>query len=355
MKRARIIAVGILIGAALWIASGYLSRGVTGDAPAKQAAERPLFRVEVREAKLESHQRRITITGRTQSATRVIVSARTSGIIDRLHVKRGAAIKEGERIADLSDEARDALVRQARVRLAQRNAELEAREILAKRGNYPLLNLENLRAEKQAAEAALAQAEAELSRATILAPVSGIVNDVPVEVGQAVAYGAVLAEILVPDPMQALIDLPERRLSGVQLGGEAEVRLVTGETITGRITFIARRPSGATRTYRVDISFPNPSNKIADGIAAEVALRLAAEPAARIPRSALTFSTEGKLGLRIVDAEKIVRFLPVGIVDDEESHLWVSGLSQGQLIITRGQDFIREGQKVQAGPAGTAQ
>jgi membrane fusion protein, multidrug efflux system len=263
-------------------------------------------------------------------------------------VRRGTLVAAGDVIAELSDEAREAKVMQARARLAQRAAELEAREDLAKRGNYPTLNLEQLRAEKRAAEADMATAEAELLRTSITAPVAGMVNDLSVEIGQGLLPGGAIAELIKPDPMLMVVEVPERRLSGLTLGEKAQVKLVTGESREGVVRFIARRPAGQTRTYRVDIAFANPDGQIPDGIAAEVSLTLAPVPATRVPRSALTFSAEGQLGLRVVDAQSIVRFVPVSIVDDEAETLWVSGLTPGLAIITRGQDFIREGETVQA-------
>lgn len=346
MVWARITALLVVLLASLWIGSGYL-RPSEPAAPPKAEAK-PLFRVVVAEIAQEPHSRRFVVTGRTQSDQRVIVSARTNGIVTRVAVRRGSLVKPGDVIAELSDEAREAMVSQARARLAQRAAELEARETLAKRGNYPTLNLEQLRAEKQAAEAALATAEAELQRAAIVSPLAGMVNDLPVEPGQGMQPGGTVAEIIAPDPMLAVAELPERRLAGVKVGDPAEIRLVTGETRQGKVRFVARRPGGVTRTYRVDVEFANPDGAIADGIAAEVVLVLAPMPASRVPRSALTVSAEGQLGLRIVDAENRVQFAPVQLVDDEESHLWVSGLATTARVITRGQDFIREGQIVEA-------
>lgn len=346
---ARVTALTVVLLTGLWIGSGYL-RPSTFAPPAQTDSGKPAFRVNVADVGVSEHSRRYAITGRTQSDQRVIVSARTNGLVTRVAVRRGSLVKPGDLIAELSDEAREANVTQARARLAQRAAELEARESLAKRGNYPTLNLEQLRAEKQAAEALLATAEAELLRAAILAPIAGLVNDLPAEVGQTMQSGAAVAELIAPDPMLAVVELPERRLAGVRVGDPAEIRLVTGETRQGKVRFVARRPGGVTRTYRVDVEFANPDGAIADGIAAEVALVLAPVPAARVPRSALTFSAEGQLGLRIVDAGNIVQFVPVTLVDDEETHLWVSGLSGTTRVITRGQEFIREGQKVEAVP-----
>jgi multidrug efflux system membrane fusion protein len=148
------------------------------------------------------------------------------------------------------------------------------------------------------------------------------------------------------DPMLAVVEVSERQLAGVKVGDKADIRLVTGETVTGRIRFVSKSASATTRTYRVEVEIANPDGAIPDGITAEVAIRLSPVPATRIPRSALTFSAGGDLGVRTVDDGGVVAFVPVKPLEDEQSFMWVSGIADGALLIVQGQDFVREGQRV---------
>ena len=75
---------------------------------------------------------------------------------------------------------------------------------------------------------------------------------------------------------------------------------------------------------------------------------LAPVPAARVPRSALTFSSDGDLGVRTVERRDKVAFVPVAVVEDEQRLMWVGGVADGARVIVQGQDFVREGQKVEA-------
>jgi multidrug efflux system membrane fusion protein len=199
------------------------------------------------------------------------------------------------------------------------------------------------------AEAGLAAAEAERDRGVVRAPWSGVVNDVPVEVGQAAFSfaGREIATIVGLDPMLAVVEVAERKLAGIKVGDTAEVRLVTGEVATGKVRFVAKTASQTTRTYRVEIALPNADGAIPDGITAEVSVPLAPVPATRVPRSALTIASNGDVGVRSVSAEGIVAFMPVGIIQDEQNIMWVSGIADGTRVIVQGQDFVREGQKVE--------
>jgi multidrug efflux system membrane fusion protein len=358
MKPSRIVAIGLLLGGAAWIGSGVLGRSETSRNAAleasKESVSTPRFKVAVLPAANEMHRRRVVLSGRTEADKRVWAVARVSGVVVDLRVKRGDLVKQGQVLAILSDEAREAQVGGAKARLEQRKAEAVARLRLIETGNYPALNKPQIQAELRAAEAGMAQAEAERVKGEVIAPLTGTVNDVPVEVGSALQVfmsGANVAEIIALDPMLAVVEIAERQLAGVQVGGEAEVKLVTGERARGTIRFVSKKASEKTRTYRVDVELNNPDGRIADGVTAEVDLLLSPVMAAKLPRSALTFSAEGKLGIRHVAAGGTVAFAPVTIVEDALNELWLAGIPNDARVIVEGQDFVKEGEHVEAVPA----
>ncbi len=215
----------------------------------------------------------------------------------------------------------------------------------------PKLDLVNLEAQLKAAKAALAAAEAERDRGIVRAPWAGVVSDLSVEVGQAAFsfQGRELLQLVALDPMLAVVEVSERKLAGIKLGDKAEVRLVTGETARGKVRFVSKTASQTTRTYRVEVELANPDGAIPDGITAEVSLPLAPVPATRVPRSALTISSTGDIGVRAV--ERGAASSPscrCACVEDEQTFMWVAGIPDGARVIVQGQDFVREGQKVEA-------
>ena len=354
MKGARIAAVGLVVGAAAWIASGHLFPHETAESRAAVQPEakqqQKLFRVSVIDSRVEPRTRNLVLSGRTEADKKMMITARADGTIAELKVRRGSVVKEGDVIAVLSDEAREARVLQAKAMLLQRRTELAAKMKLVEQGTMPRLEAVNLETQFKAAEAGLAAAEAERERSVIRAPWSGIINDVPVEVGQAVLQmmGKEIAQIVSIDPMLAVVEVAERNLSGVHLGDAAEVRLVTGQKANGKVRFISKTASASTRTYRVDVEIPNGDGAIPDGITAEVAIPLTPVAATRVPRSALTFSSAGDLGVRVVDAASTVAFVAVSVVEDQQEFMWVGGIADGARVIVQGQDFVREGQQVEA-------
>jgi len=352
MKASRVTAVGLLAAAAVWIGSGYFlphdsveSRAAVQ--PQETAQETP-FRVSVMTAHIAQHSRKLILSGRTEADRKVMVTARAAGVVTDVKVRRGDKVQKGDVLAVLSDEAREAQVVRAQALVDQRRTEFEAKRKLIESGTMARLNLVNLESQLKAADATLAAAIAERDRGIVRAPWSGIVTDVPVDVGKAAfsMAGQEIAKLVALDPMLAVVEVSERQLGGVKVGDHADIRLVTGDTVTGRIRYVSKSASPTTRTYRVEVEIANPDGAIPDGITAEVAVGLAPVTATRIPRSALTFSASGDLGVRAVGRSNVVTFVPVKPIQDEHAFMWVSGISDGALVIVQGQDFVREGQKV---------
>jgi multidrug efflux system membrane fusion protein len=166
--------------------------------------------------------------------------------------------------------------------------------------------------------------------------------------------GREIAQLVSLDPMLAVVEVSERKLAGIKLGDQAEVKLVTGQTATGKVRYVSKSAAQSTRTYRVEIEMKNLDGAMPDGITAEVAIPLTSSPATRVPRSSLTLSSAGDIGVRAVDADGKVTFVPVSVAEDEQKFIWLTGIPDGTRVIVQGQDFVREGQKVEAVPANAA-
>jgi multidrug efflux system membrane fusion protein len=352
IKGSRLAAVALVLFAVLWIGSGILFPHHEAPAPTAAAQAAQKFRVAIAETQTTQYQPKLVLSGRTEADKKVAIVSRTSGVLTDLRVRRGQVVRAGDVIALLTDEGRAAQLAQARALVIQRRAEFEARTKLIEQGNLPKLEVNNIATQLRSAEAALAQAEAEIERIRITAPWVGVVNPVTAEEGQHLmlmpgANGNEIAQMISLNPIVAIVEVSERKLGGVRMGEKAELRLVTGEIVVGKVRYISKSAAATTRTYRIDIEAPNPDNRIPDGITTEVAITLAAVTATKVPRSALTFSAQGKLGVRAVDAQGKVSFIPVELVDDEQQFMWVAGIETGTRVIVQGQDFVREGQIVE--------
>lgn len=349
----KLAALIVLIGFAAWVATGeFSSVGSASDTEKPKAAEKEqpketLRAVAVVTPPRSMHARAIRISGLTEADKRAVLATRVGGVIAKLPVRQGQRVKAGDLILMLDAEEKVSAVDSAQQLVVQRQAELGAAEQLAKSGNLPKLQLDTARSNLTSAQSELRKAQAELDRNEVKAPFDGIVDRVPVELGSAVMQGGEVATVLALDPVIARGEISERDLRFIKAGDDADVRLVNGETVKGKLRYISRDASPATRTFRVEVAIPNPDGTIPAGMTAEITLRAAPTDAVMLPRSVVTLSGAGDLGIRAVDKENKVVFFPIDLIDDTSKGLVLGGIPADARVIVGGQELVAEGDVVE--------
>lgn len=347
----KIAAVMVLAGSALWMGTGTISSVGSAivdsdEAPAAVVAQAPVRTVAVVTPPRVDHRRAIRMSGMTEADKRAVLAARVAGIIAELPVRQGEMVAEGDLILRLDDEDKVASVDMAKAMLSQREAEAEAAERLSRSGNVARLQVDNARSALAAARAQLESAQAELVRNEVRAPFAGLVDRVPVELGSSIMQGGQVATVISLDPVLAIGEVSERDLRYLKLGDRADVKLVDGQTVQGSVRYISRDASAQTRTYRVEVAIPNADLTIPAGMTTEITLRAAEIASTVLPRSVVTLSANGDLGIRAVDADNKVVFYPIDLVDDMAGGLVLAGIPADARIIVAGQDFVTEGETV---------
>ncbi|MEZ5802900.1 MAG: efflux RND transporter periplasmic adaptor subunit [Rhizobiaceae bacterium] len=359
----KLAAVAVLVGFAAWMGTGKFSSvgsaSAEGEAaPAEQAMpEQPKAAprtVAVITPPRIQHARAIRLSGQTEADKRAVLATRAAGIIEELPVKQGDHVKAGDLILLLGAEDKPAMVEMAKQIVKQRQAELEAAERLARTGNLPKLQLDTAVSALAQARSQLEQAQAELDRNRIVAPFTGIVDKVSVEMGSSVMQGGEVATLLSLDPVLVKGEISERDLRHVAIGDTAEAVLVDGETVKGTVRYISREASPTTRTFRIEVAIPNPDNRIPAGMTSEITVRAASTDAVVLPRSVVTLNANGDLGIRAVDRESKIVFYPIDLVDDTARGFVLGGIPADAQIVVAGQDLVAEGDVVNAVPADRA-
>ncbi|MDF1599522.1 efflux RND transporter periplasmic adaptor subunit [Mesorhizobium sp. YIM 152430] len=347
-------AIAVFVATAAWVATGeFSSVGSAQDEPNAERTEAPKVEARrhtvavVRPPRIE-HSRAIRMSGLTEADKRSVLAARSAGIIAELPISKGQSVEAGDLILRLDAEGKEAAVETARQLLVQREAEAEAAERLVQSGSLPRLQADNARSALAAARSQLEEAQAELTRNEVRAPFSGLIDRINVEIGGSVMQGTEIATILALDPIIATGEVGERDLGYVTRGDRADVRLVNGEIVEGEIRYISRDASSQTRTFQVEVAIDNEGNEIPAGMTTEMTLRAKAVESVRLPRSVVTLSGAGDLGIRVVDRQDKVAFYPIDLVDDTPEGLILAGIPADARIIVSGQDLVAEGDTVNA-------
>jgi len=252
-----------------WIVAGALV--ATGGAAMVMlgGGEEELLEVQTAPVKLETIVQKVNATGRIQPQTQIRVSADVSAKIVALHVEEGQFVQKGELLVELDRERYEAAVEsaEASVRSAQSNARLNEQNMLKAEKDYDRArDVVSRKLESQAvldaneaayqvevaryqsaldqveqARAILKQANDDLSKTIIYAPMTGTISDLNKEQGE-IAIGSAFQEdliLIVADltEMEAQVNVDENDIVGVKIGQTASIRVdaLFGEKLSGEV------------------------------------------------------------------------------------------------------------------------
>lgn len=359
IRFSHLLAVGISVGVAAWMWSGTYVEGGRADAadatppPAQRAAEaaQKPFRVSVRDLVAEPRESVLVIRGRTEAEATVDVRAETSGRVTERPVQEGQRVEKGDLLCRIESGAREAKVLEARALLAQAKLDHSAATQLQGKGFTAQTRVAALKAAMDAAQARLEEAEFELSRTRITAPIAGVVISPLVEVGTMLSAGQTCATVIDAQPMLMIGQVSEREVAKLSIGDDATITLVSGDTVRGTLRYVAPAADSATRTFRVEIEIPNADSGLREGLTATARVPLSAQPAHRVSSGILTLNDAGEIGVRVLDDGDKVRFVPVTILGGDDKGVWLAGLPDKVRVIVAGQDYVVEGQTVEPVPA----
>ncbi len=300
----------------------------------------------------------VRIRGRTEAYRHVEVRAEEAGRIVSDPIPRGTRVREGDLLCEIAVDNRRANLDEAASRREQAEFEYAAALDLQRRDLQSDVAVAQYKAALESATAAVSRAELALAKVRITAPFDGIVESRTVEVGDLLNVGSVCASVLDDDPMLLIGLVPEQDVGSIALGAEVNAELVSGESITGRVIYLARAADPSSRSYRIEVRADPGQFPIRSGITTEMRVNAAQVSAHLIPSSSLTLDDAGLLGVKIIGGDDKVAFRHVEIIGDNTNQLnpgvWVTGLEGEVNLITIGQEIVFPGQAVtsDAGVAG---
>ena len=302
MKKAVVVLIVLLLAAA----GGYaFSRKEAGAAP------------KYRKAKLDRGDVVATVsaTGTLSAVTTVNVGSQVSGIIAKLHADFNSAVKKGQLLAELDPTPFLQTVDQRRADLEKSKVELRNAEISLTRAKnlfrQQLLaaseldaaqtNRDAAAASVEQSQAALRQAETNLSYTKITSPIDGVVVTRSYDVGQTVAasFQAPVLFSIAQDltKMQVLTNIDEADVGRIQNGQVANftVDAFPDSTFKGSVSQVRLSPQIVQNvvTYPVMLDVPNPDLRLKPGMTANVLVPVDSRPnALRAPNAALRFKPD---------------------------------------------------------------
>lgn len=306
----------------------------------------------------------ITYAGEVRARNESALAFRVPGKIIARQVNIGDRVRAGEVLArldskdlQLGDAAANAQVAAAQAQFKVTQGDLERVKRLVEKRYASQGELDRYTAQYEAAKAQLDAARAQrdqvanqASYSSLLADADGVITAVLAEAGQVVAAGQPVLHLARLDAVEIAAAIPEDQINFVQVGMPVAVSLWSGsgKTYPGQIRELSSAADPNTRTYAVRVAVPAPPAEMRLRMTASIAIALQGLPTRmHIPSPAMV-TQQNRAGVWVVEPKSsAVTFRVVEFAGVEGNELLVaSGLVAGDVVVTAGAAFLREGQKV---------
>jgi RND family efflux transporter MFP subunit len=338
-----------------------LMAGCEGQAGTQKETVRP---VKVAVVAPAASSRVLTYSGVVRPRIESALGFRVPGKIVARSVNVGDRVDVGQEIArldetdlKLAENAAKAAVVAARSRRDVANDNLERAKVLLPKAIISQAAYDTRRNELDAAEAALDTVEAQLRQATnavgyatLQADKAGLVTAVLGEPGQVVGAGQAIVSLAQAGQTEIAVAVPEQDAGHLAIGQPAKIALWAGPGagFNGRIREIAGQADPASRTFAVRIAVDDAPQSMRLGMTATVALAVGDNSGLLIvPLTALTGGDAGPAAFVVDTASKVVRRTVVSVAGVAEEGVRITGgLSAGDVVVTAGVQFLRDGMRV---------
>ncbi len=339
VRLASIFAIVLLF----WFGSGIL---VTPASKEAKLPDTPLTSVQVTTFSQQMFQPKVSLRANTESNRVVNVVAQVAGQISAVPVEEGVSVKKDQTICEVSAEDRYLRLSQTQANLKQADIAYQGALKLKSGGYQSDLAISQAKANLETARANLKRAQLNVSYLQIKAPFDGIVETRPVEVGDYVVPGVICAVVVDLNPIKLTALVNEKEVNKINLGDEASVTINGRHSIVASVSYLAHQANTATRSYRIEALAENANKSIRAGLSSRLEILTDSVPAHLIPASSVLLDDQGGMVVRIISSKNIVQSIPVVALGETEKGMWVSGLPEKSIVVTVGQNYIIDGEKV---------
>ncbi|MBP6019726.1 MAG: efflux RND transporter periplasmic adaptor subunit [Burkholderiaceae bacterium] len=366
MKNSRmVVVVTLVIGVALGVAgSRWLAKRDVGTSASQAVATAPVSSTSA--AKAAANVQLATVTqvslphgvaavGNLRSENAVELRSEITGRIAQINFDEGGKVAKGQVLVRLDDSVLQAQLQQAQANLNlaasqhRRAAELNKQGFISKQARDEAASQLNVQ------QAAVALAQAQLSKTAIVAPFDGLAGLRNVSVGDYVSPGSDLVPIESIDPLKADFRIPEQYLGLVRIGTRISLSFdaLPGQAREAQVAAISPVIEVGGRSILLRANVPNADGALRPGMFARVQLKFMDTESLVVPETALSPSGQSQYVFRV--SQNTAQRVMVSVGQRREGMVEIlDGLQAGDQVVISGLQKVLDGGQVQVLPSAAA-
>lgn len=207
------------------------------------------------------------------------------------------------------------------------------------------LNVIKSEAEYENAKSILMELEEQSGNMIISSPSNGILEKLYLDEGERVSKNSTVAEILGMENIKLIAKISQAEVGQIKIKDNVKINF-NNNIFNGKVSKISSNANSSTRTFDVEIITKNIDFLIKGGMTAEIEIITDEIEAFQISPAHLSVNNDGTLNAKVVENGK-VQFKKVSIIKSDEDVVNILGLNDNDIILTKGQAFVQQGDNVQ--------
>ncbi|MBV6640118.1 MAG: efflux RND transporter periplasmic adaptor subunit [Cyclobacteriaceae bacterium] len=300
---------------------------------------------------------KVEVRGSVASRKNVLMSAETMGRIERINVSEGQAVRKGDLLLQIDSDIIANNVSEVETQIELAKTVYERQENLWKQNIGTEIQYLQAKNNYESLERRLATLKSQLSQYYVKAPFSGIVDEIPVKIGEMAQPGLPLVRIVNPDEMYVAADVSEAFLGKFEAGQEVEVIFpVQNVTLKSKIISVGNVINDQNRTFKIEVALPSKKDfKFRPNQVAMLSLvDYLKKDALSVPTNVIQSDAGGKfvytIGMK--DGKRVAQKVAVQTGKSFENMTEiVAGLSNGANVINQGFRNVTNGAEISVSSA----
>ena len=302
-------------------------------------------------------------SGSVEQSSTVQLTSQVDADVLEVPVKVGDLVKKGDLLLKLDDrliqaqlEANREYVDVSNVKIKDQSRQVERYTALEQKSMGTPLELEKseialaeARQDLAKAKLTLRQAELDLEHVKYVSPIDGIVLERLVNPGESTHRDQIVLKLGSLNTVYMTAKITEEKMHSIQVGLDAEVAFPAfpGENFSGKVVKIDPNIDPVTRTFTAYVEIKNTDLRLKPGLSGFVRIRRSIQNVIAIPSIAIMNPSGEQATVYVVndDGRANLRKIRPGVVVNAMTEI-VSGLKEGEKVVTVGQLYLQENDKV---------
>lgn len=297
----------------------------------------------------------IEIQGNVKTKQNLLVYPEIAGTLISVLVKEGQAVKKGQVLAHIDDGGMTQQLAQIKASAALAKTTFERQERLWNQKIGSEIQFLQTKTNYESQKNAVAQLQQQLQKSSIIAPFSGIVDEVIKNEGTIVSPGpgSEIFRIVNLSKMYIEADVPESYIATISKGKSVDILFpVLGKKISTSIRQTGNFINPANRTFKIEIGVPNSDNSIKPNLTAKLKINdYSNTEAILIPQSMLSENANGQQYVYVISNIKNAKgtakqvIVQTGKTQGDLIEI-LAGVAVGDLLIEAGARSVKDGQEI---------